>query len=102
MDGCALSVKAVFSGGMGTAARLLGDIERFGFDLLDFRFSQTIDGNGVVRFVVSAENTDRVQVRARFARHPNVSSVRVVERKARADRRASRVFASPYAVREAL
>jgi hypothetical protein len=79
-----LSVRAVVSDGKGVAMRLLCDIERFGFDLIEFRLSLSGDGSAVVRFAVAANGElDRRQMQARFERHPAVFSIRVSEKKSR-------------------
>jgi len=82
MAGRMLSVEAVVSHGIGAASRLLADVERFGFDLVDFRFLPGPNGEAIARFVVSivSDDLDKHGVRARFERHPSVRSVHVVEK----------------------
>ena len=75
-----LTIEAVVKHAYSGAVRILTDSERFGLDIVDFSLISQRDGSGVVRFAVSKTPTvDPTELCARFARHPSIGSVQVVE-----------------------
>jgi hypothetical protein len=75
-----LTIEAVVKHAYSGAVRILTDSERFGLDIVDFSLVSQTDGGGVVRFAVSRTSTvDPAVLCARFARHPSIGSIQVVE-----------------------
>lgn len=72
--------RAIASDALAAASRLLDDVQRFGLKLSGFRMLPDVQGGAAIEFgILAKEDCDIAVLRCRFARHPTLRSVEIVE-----------------------
>jgi hypothetical protein len=72
--------KAIANDALAGGAQLIADVQRFGLRLLDFRMVANAQGGAAIQFgLAAASGCDTTVLRARFARHPSLISVELLE-----------------------
>jgi hypothetical protein len=72
--------RAIASDALAAASQLLADVQRFGLKIIEFRMVPDVQGGAAIELgIVAKEDCDTAVLRCRFARHPTLSSVEIVE-----------------------
>jgi hypothetical protein len=70
--------RAIACDALAAASQLLADVQRFGFS--EFRMAPDVQGGAAIELgIVAKQDCDTAVLRCRFARHPTLSSVEIVE-----------------------
>jgi hypothetical protein len=72
--------RVIASDALAAASQLLADVQRFGLKITEFRMVPDVDGGAAIDLgILARENHDKMVLRCRFARHPSLRSVEIVE-----------------------
>ena len=72
--------RAIASDALAAASQLLADVQRFGLRISEFRVLPDVQGGAAIEFgILAKEDCDTAVLRCRFARHPTLRSVEIVE-----------------------
>jgi hypothetical protein len=72
--------RAIASDALAAASQLLADVQRFGLEISEFRMVPDVQGGAAIEFgILAKEDCDTAVLRCRFARHPTLRSVEIVE-----------------------
>ena len=72
--------RAIATDSLAAASQLLADVQRFGLQMVEFRMVVDVEGGAAIDFgVYASPDHDPVVLCSRFARHPALRSVGVVE-----------------------
>jgi hypothetical protein len=72
--------RAIASDALAAASQLLADVQRFGLEISEFRMVPDVQGGAVIEFgICASDERDAEVLRCRFARHPTMRSVEIVE-----------------------
>jgi hypothetical protein len=72
--------RAIASDALAAASQLLADVQRFGLKIIEFRMVSDVRGRAAIELgILAKEDCDTAVLRRRFARHPTLSSVEIVE-----------------------
>ena len=78
-----VAFRAIATDSLAAASQLLADVQRFGLRMIEFRMMVDVEGGAAIDFGVAARpDHDPAVLCSRFARHPALRSVEVVERSA--------------------
>lgn len=73
--------RAIATDSLAAASRLLADVQRFGLQMVEFRMTVDTGGGAAIDFGIDASpDRDPAVLCSRFARHPALRSVEIVER----------------------
>ena len=73
--------RAVATDSLAAASQLLADVQRFGLQMVEFRMMVDGEGGAAIDFGIEARpDRDPAVLCSRFARHPTLRSVEIVER----------------------
>jgi hypothetical protein len=73
--------RAIATDSLAAASRLLADVQRFGLQMVEFRMMVDAEGGAAIDFGIDASpDRDPAVLCSRFARHPALRSVEIVER----------------------
>jgi hypothetical protein len=72
--------RAIACDALAAASQLLADVQRFGLKITEFRMVPDVHGSAAIELgILAKEDFDTAVLRCRFARHPTLSSVEIVE-----------------------
>jgi hypothetical protein len=73
--------RVIATDSVAAASQLLADVQRFGLRMIEFRMMVDVEGGAAIDFGIDASpDRDPAVLRSRFARHPALRSVEIVER----------------------
>jgi hypothetical protein len=77
--GLCVVYRATASDALAAASQLLGDVQRFGLKIIEFRMVPDVQGGAAIELgILAKEDCDTAVLRCRFARHPTLSLVEIV------------------------